>query len=211
VLAPRSSAVLTAAWTLILGACVCPPSPEDVLQIGFRTPEQAFRTFQTATRLDDPDLELRCFSSGFRERNQISQLTWRVGREDLYRRQPWLRVGIVGAEVIEREVREPRARLRIDTAAGDYQVDLVREDFAEGWAGGERVFDVELGGADRPPWEKTTGVQRDAENSDWFYGRVELPAGVDGGALTDVRFGREWKIDGVTPLEPPPREPIPDE
>ncbi len=202
-LAPRSSAVLTAVWTLILGSCVCPPTPEDVLQIGFRTPEQAFRTFQTATRLDDPDLELRCFSKGFRERNQISQLTWREAREELYRRQPWLRVGIVGADVVEREVREPRARLRIDTAAGDYQVLLVREDFTEGWAGGERVFDEELSHETHLPWDEATGIRAGSNGRSWFYGQAKLPDGVDGDALTEVRFGREWKIDEVAPIPSP--------
>jgi len=207
VLVPRSSAVLTAAWTLVLGACVCPPTPEDVLQIGFRTPEQAFRTFQTATRLDDPDLELRCFSKGFRERNQISQLTWREAREELYRRQPWLRVGIVGADLIEREVREPRARLRIDTAAGDYEVRLVREDFAEGWAGGERVFDVELAEEDRQlPWDQATGLQPGSNGETWWYGRAKLDPSVAGGALTEVRFGREWKIDEIGPIDAAPQE-----
>jgi hypothetical protein len=201
VLAPRSSAVLTAAWTLILGACVCPPKTEDVLQIGFRTPEQAFRTFQTATRLDDPDLELRCFSKGFRERNQISQLTWREAREELYGRQPWLRVGIVGADVVEREVHESRARLRIDTAAGDYEVRLVREDFAEGWAGVERVFDEELSDETHLPWDEATGVRAGSNGRVWFYGQVKLPEGVGGAALTEVRFGREWKVDDIAPIE----------
>lgn len=188
----------------MLGACVSPPTTQDILQVGFRTPEQAFRTFQTATRLDDPDLELRCFSSGFRERNQISQLTWREGREELYRRQPWLRLGIVGADVVEREVRESAARLRIDTAAGDYHVLLVREDFTEGWAGGGRVFDVELSEEDRQyPWGKATGLQPGTNGETWWYGRVKLDGSVDGRALTEVRFGREWKIDDIAPVEDP--------
>jgi len=189
-----SSAAGLAAWTLVLGACVCPPEPADVLAIGFRTPEQAFRTFQTATRLDDPDLELRCFSSGFRERNQISQLTWREARADLYERRPWLRAGIVGADVVEVEELRGIARLRVDTAGGDYDVVLVREDFAEAWTGSERILDEEI------VWRRDTGIQKGDGEGRWIFGRVALPLGVDGAAVTDLRFGREWKIDDVGAL-----------
>ena len=192
-----SSATGAAAWTLVLGACVCPPEPADVLAIGFRTPEQAFRTFQTATRLDDPDLELRCFSSSFRARNQISQLTWREARAELYARQPWLRAGIVGAEVEAVEELRGIARLRVDTAGGDYDVILVREDFAEAWSGSERVLDSLI------VWERDTGIQKGEGEGRWVFGRVALPLGVDGAAVTDLRFGREWKIDDVGPLMEP--------
>lgn len=190
-----SSAAGVLAWTLA-GACVCPPEPADVLAVGFRTPEQAFRTFQTATRLDDPDLELRCFSLGFRARNRISQLTWREGRADLYARRPWLRAGIAGAEIAESRVEEGKARLRIDTAGGDYVVDLVREDYAEAWGGAQRLLDEPLA------WERGTGVQDGEGGRRWIYGRVALPSGVDAAAVTELRFGREWKIDEVGELEP---------
>lgn len=188
-----SSAAGALAWTLA-GACVCPPDPADVLAVGFRTPEQAFRTFQTATRLDAPDLELRCFSVGFRERNRISQLTWREGRADLYARKPWLRAGIAGAEIAEAQVEGARARLRIDTAGADYVVELVREDFAEAWAGPERVLDEAL------EWDAATGVQAGQGDRRWIFGRVALPSGVDGSTVSDLRFGREWKIDEVGEL-----------
>ncbi len=188
-----SSAAALLCWTLA-GACFCPPDPADVLAVGFRTPEQAFRTFQTATRLDDPDLELRCFSLGFRERNRISQLTWREGRADLYTRKPWLRAGIAGAEVVETRIEGARARVRVDTASSDYVIELVREDFAEAWVGGERVLDEAI------PWEPATGIQKGEGDRRWMYGRVALPSGVDGSAVSDLRFGREWKIDEVGEL-----------
>lgn len=165
-----------------------------MLAIGFRTPEQAFRTFQTATRLDDPDLELRCFSSGFRERNHISQLTWREARAELYARKPWLRAGIAGADIVDADRELGRARLRIDTAGGDYVVALVREDFAEAWSDDVRVLDEVV------VWRKTTGVQTGEGDGRWSYGRVALPSGVDGTQLTELRFGREWKIDDVGEL-----------
>jgi hypothetical protein len=179
---------------LALHGCVCPPEPEDVLAVGFRTPEKAFRTFQTATRLDDPDLELRCFSMGFRERHGIGQLTWREARVELYGRQPWLRAGIAGATIEDLDADVGRARLRVDTAGGDYVVVLVREDFAEAWAGEARVLD------EATPWWRTTGIQDGEGGRRWIFGRVALPLGVDGAQVTDLRFGREWKIDDVGPL-----------
>ncbi len=188
------SAVGAIAWTLLLPACVCPPEAADVLAVGFRTPEQAFRTFQTATRLDDPDLELRCFSLGFRARNHISQLTWREARAELYARQPWLRAGIAGAEIVEAQPDRGAVRLRIDTAGGEYVVVLVREDFAEAWAGGERVLDEEL------VWRTQTGVQKGEGEGRWVFGRTQLSPAIDASALTELRFGREWKIDDVGEL-----------
>jgi hypothetical protein len=180
---------------LSLAACVCPPAPADVLAVGFRTPEQAFRTFQTAVRLDDPDLELRCFSLGFRARHQISQLTWREARAELYARRPWLRAGIAGARIEALDEGRGTARLTVGTAAGEYGVILVREDFAEAWSGGERVLDDGL------DWRTATGVQDGQGGGRWIFGRVALPPGVDGARITDLRFGREWKIDDVGALE----------
>lgn len=193
-----SSARGPATWTLraavlaaASAACVCPPDARAVLDVGFRTPEQAFRTFQTATRLDDPDLELRCFSLGFRARNHLSQLTWREARAELYERKPWMRAGIAGADVVGVEVRGDRAQVAIDTAGGDYVVWLVREDFAEAWAGAERVLDEGI------DWRASTGIQDGASGGRWMWGRVAAPPGVDADAVTDLRFGREWKIDDV--------------
>lgn len=199
-----SSVASARTWTLALAqavalslaaACVCPPEPEDILAIGFRTPEQAFRTFQTATRLDDPDLELRCFSVDFRRRNGISQLTWREARAELYARQPWLRAGIVGADVVDRQLDSSRARLRVDTAGGDYIVELVREDFAEIWAGDERVLDAEL------DWRAGVQTQAGGDGREWVVGRVQTPPDLATSSITDLRFGREWKIDEVGPLQ----------
>jgi hypothetical protein len=179
----------------LAGACVTPPTPAQILAVGFRTPEQAFHTFQTATRLDDPDLELRCFSVGFRARNQLSQLTWREGRAELYAKKPWLRAGIAGARIVDVRIDAGCARLRIDTAGGDYTLDLVREDFVEGWAGTERVLDDEV------DWSVAIAEQRGFSERPWILGRVQLPADVAAKSITDLRFGREWKIDSVGPLE----------
>jgi hypothetical protein len=176
-------------------ACVSPPTAAEVLAIGFRTPEQAFRTFQTATRLDDPDLELRCFSVGVRARNQLSQLSWREGRAELYAKKPWLRAGIAGAEIVDVRIDSGYARLRIDTAGGDYTLDLVREDFVEGWGGTERLLDDEV------DWSVAIAEQRGFSERPWILGRAQLPADVTAESITDLRFGREWKIDAVGPLE----------
>jgi hypothetical protein len=164
--------------------------------VGFRSPEQAFHSFQVAVRMNDPDLELRCFSGGFRSRNRVSQLTWREAREELYERMPWLRYGIATAEVQAREVRGAEAWLRVEAGGRELRVGLVREDFAEAWSGSERILDEEV------DWQAATGVQQGGERT-WVFGRAALPAGADAARLTELRLGREWKIDDVQPVERP--------
>jgi len=68
------------ACTVFSACCVRPPLTEEWLDVGFREPDQAVKTFQTAVRADSSELEYRCFSAGFRERNHISRLTWEEAR-----------------------------------------------------------------------------------------------------------------------------------
>ncbi len=184
-----------AACLAAAAACVTPPSPEEVLAVGFRSPEQAFRSFQTAARMDDPSLELRCFSSGFRARHRASQLTWRLAREEIYERMPWMRAGIAKASIQSCTIDGAEARLEARAAGRDLLVRLVREDFAAAWSGGDRVLDREI------DWAADTGVQQGADGRRWWFGRAALPEGVDPLAVTELCVGREWKIDDVTPIE----------
>lgn len=180
----------------VASAChVSPPTPEAVLAYGFHTPEQAFASFQTALRMDDPTLELRCFSSDFRARNHASSLTWRVAREELAREQPWLRTGVVRAEIVGSRVLGDRAVLRLRTAGRAFEIALVREDFVEAWSGPERVID------EPADWSSSTGIQEGASGGRWIFGRAALPAGVDAAAIDELRVGREWKIDDARAVD----------
>ena len=74
----RRHALALVALPLFAG-CLAAPEPEDFLAVGFRRPEQTFRTFQTALRADLPDLEYRCLSAAFKARQEprITQIGWR--------------------------------------------------------------------------------------------------------------------------------------
>ena len=196
------------ALACLAGCWTSPPTADEVRAIGFRTPEQAFRTFQTAVRLEPPDpgLELRCFSAGFRERNGASQLMWREVREQLFDRNPWLRAGIAGARIGRSEPAQGGWFLSVEAKGQRGAVFLVREDFAEVWAGGERVVD------DPVDWPRATGVQDAGSGDRSLYGRATLGANIDPAAVTELRLGREWKIDDFALLEddPPHRVPTAD-
>jgi hypothetical protein len=179
------------------GCCVAPPSAGDLFAIGFRTPEQAFASFQTAVRADDLSLMRRCLSADFIARERLSELAWRVFWEKAQKEQPLLRKGLADARPgALPEVRGARARMRVASHGRQVLIDLVREDFCEAWSGAEKVAD------EAAPFGERTGVQAGDAGSRWFFGRLPLPAGADPGRITELRVGREWKIDGFRLVEP---------
>ncbi len=195
-------------WGLCqLGGCwVAPPRAADLLAVGFRTPEQAFRTFQTAVRADEATLEFRCFSIGFTHRNHLSQRTYREGRNQLRAQYPWLRKGIADAEITQPTVvRGERARMQIASHGHRFGVDLVREDFGEVWAGSELVVDP-----DDLNFEEHAGFQPAPDGSRWFYGHIPWPSGsaVRDADITEIRVGREWKIDGIEAVDSAEHPPV---
>ena len=172
------------------GCRVAPPGIQELLAVGFRTPEQAFGTFQTAVRADDPGLERRCLSSDFLARNHLSEQVFRTFWERLEKDEPFLRKGIADARVEgPAELRPGRARIRAESHGRKLVVELVREDFCEAWAGGDRIAD------EAAPFRERTGVQEGSDGTRWIYARMPLPAGVEPERATELRFGREWKID----------------
>jgi hypothetical protein len=193
----RAGLFLLAFCVLDLAGCVSAPTSKDWMEVGYRTPLQTLRTFQTAVRAEEPDLELRCFSSAFRARNQISRLTWREFLEDLERREPWIRKGIADAEVegsIERH--GDRARLHLASHGYQMRVDLVLEDIGQVWAGDRLLVDQDLSFSD----PEHTGIQSGPGGGRWIYGRLALGTDADPADITELRVAREWKIDGIENL-----------
>jgi len=193
--------LLLALWGLFLTSCwVAQPKPEDWLSVGFRSPEQTFRTFQTGLRAGLPDLEYRCLGADFKRRaaeEGFSQLGYREFRRELFLSQPWLKLA-ARAEIKEVvALSDDRVRLlaEVDTWLRDesFAVDLVREDYYELWVGEKRVAD---GNA---IWEEMVSARDDE-----LQVRVPLSAGLGPGDLGELRAGREWKIDGfpITPADP---------
>jgi hypothetical protein len=189
-------AFLVATWALGLAGCLSGPTDEDWLAVGFQTPEQTFRTFQTGLRADNPDLEYRCLGSGlkrrFREENDglpLTQLAYREFRRELFSRYPWLKWA---AKARIREVTplgpgRVRLRAEVDTWFRDeeFAIDLAREDFYEVYADGRRVAD------DASDW----GDMATVEGGELVV-RVPRPPDLGLDRVSEVRAGHEWKIDG---------------
>ena len=201
-------ALRCALWALGLAACLSAPDPEDWLAVGFRSPSQTFRTFQTALRADQPDLEWRCLSAGMKRRDGITQIGYREFREELFRAKPWLKLA-ARAEVLTVEELSPgRRRIHAQVNAvfrkEAFVVDFVREDFYETWD--EEGFLED----DGVPWRE---IARESDGR--LEVRVPMPQGVALDDLTELRAGREWKIDGfpadLAPgsPDPPPTSPAP--
>jgi hypothetical protein len=190
--APRY-ALLLGLWALA-AACLCRPRADDWLELGFRTPEQTFRTFQTGLCADLPDLEYRCLAAAFKRRaareGPFSQLAYREYRSELLRTQPWLRLAAKAEIERVQELAEDRVRLvaRVDTWFHDetFAVELVREDFYELWAAGRRAAD------DFSDWRRLAQIGEGEVTVS-----VPLPEGLEPAAIDELRAGREWKIDGL--------------
>lgn len=180
--------------------CVAPPRTEEWLTVGWKSPRQAFATFQTAIRADSAELEYRCFSTGFRERNGISKLGWREARAELRRQHPWLRKGISDARLESDPVQNgPRARAVAASHGQRIALGFVREDFAELWQGDTLVLDEGI------DFERATLEQRGADGRRWFQASLALPSGDETEHdWSEMRIGREWKIDSFEVLDASP-------
>lgn len=186
------------------GCCVSPPTSNELLEIGFRTPEQAFRTFQTASAGQLAHLEYRCLSIGFRDRNDLSRLDYLVFREEWLKSQPLLRYAIDRAEIdsVQRSRGNGEGgrdgsrhcRLLAHTMRRTLSIELVREEFYEIWTEDGLVDSRDL------DFDDSIGVQPTAGGS-WIYGQVPLPAGLDPKQVSDFILRREWKIDHFELLE----------
>jgi len=197
----RSATFLTALLAWPLGACcVSPPLVSEWEAVGFRSPSQAIATFQTAVRADAPELEYRCFSTGFRARNGISKVVWREAREELRSRHPWLRKGLADARVEGAiDQRGDRATAQLVTHGWHIRVGLVREDYAELWAGDRLVSDEE-----NVSFARQSAAQEASDGRVWVSGSVLAPAGfTPEDEVTEVHVGREWKIDSFENVDEP--------
>ncbi|TAJ16782.1 MAG: hypothetical protein EPO68_10455 [Planctomycetota bacterium] len=198
---PRARALPSLAAAALVAAalasCRTAPTKEDWIAVGFRSPRQAFHTFQTALAADAPALEYRCLTSQFRR--GASQLAYREVREQLLREQPYLRRVADAKIVSEQRVSSDRVRLRarIDTlfVDVDFEVELAASGFAEVWGEEQLLWDearsaAPLAGAFGAPPQPTAA-------------RIQLDPGAqfDPRAATELRVGTEWRIDAIRALE----------
>ena len=186
--------LLVLSWASLEAACVAPPTPAEVLATGFRSPEQTFRTFQTAVRGDLKGLGYRCLSAAFKQREGITELAWREWLDALLREQPSVRL-IARAEILSLEpLGEERAYLvaEVDTWFEDVRFGLsfVRE---ESYEVADREGPLEGGFA------SFASVAR--EEGDSLVLELPFPGGARLEDLADVVLARRWKIDDFELLD----------
>jgi hypothetical protein len=193
--------LLVSLW--LSSCCVDPPRPQDLLSLGYRTPEQALSTLQIAVRADDPGLLRRCFSADFVARHKLSEQVWRESWEQLQKEQPFLRKGLADARPAgPAEIKGDRALMHAVSHGHRITLVFAREEFCEAWAGGQKVAD------EAAPFRDRTGVQEGTHGDHWMYGRMPLPPGVAADRVTELRFGQEWKIDDFALDDEKKREPV---
>jgi len=201
-------------WTQLLGlvlvalsgfSCISAPTPEAWLAAGnnpFRTPEGTFEAFKTATAGEEHDLGYRCLSADFRKQNGISALAFR----ELADRYPALRY-LSRAEVLERhrlsddEV-EYLCRIEVLFKTTRLRIGFIREDFYDVYRGAEPL------GGDVTPFAEVARPVASPSGRAGVGMWVPLPSGLPFDEVSEVRVGREWKINSIE-LEDPSGSPVP--
>jgi len=194
-------------WAGALG-CVSPPTAQEVLDTGFRTPEMTFHTLQVGVRGDLPSLEYSCLSGAFRARHQLSQIAYREFRERYLQDEIAFWLGLPDAVIVEsRSLGEGRHLLKCESHGQSFQFELVREDFWQVWANGEFLFNEPIEDGAFPLWAQ---VYDENEHS-FVFALAQLPESGHGMSteelnrtLSEFRIGREWKIDDFRGLDSSP-------
>lgn len=188
---------LAAALLTLLGCQVPRPEPAALVATGFRTPEQTFATFQSALAADLIDLEYRCFGSAFKRREGLSQLAWRAWRAELLSTWPAVR-RLATAQITRSEALAPdrwflAGRVEYLWLDFDFEVELTREDFYELYIDGQRALDDNL------VWDGVLSIEEhpDPWGTPSLFASVPVSEPIDPNVLTEVRLGREWKIDAL--------------
>lgn len=192
---------------VVAGCCVTPPTAEEILNLGFRTPEMTFRTFQAGVRGDLPLLEYRCFSVDYRSRNRLSQLTYREFRERELASSPWFQKGVADAKILASEsLEEGRHLLRVGSHGHELEVVFVREDFWQLWSNADRLVDQPLprGGFSDSADILVNDPPLVVASAELTPDLVDRPLEELREQFTEFRVGREWKIDHIEqPADPP--------
>jgi len=184
-----------AALLLTLGAGCRGPSPEDWMSVGFETPAQTLRTFQTGLRGNEPNLEYDSFSAGFRARFELSEIAYRElrDRDDVFGAYPFLRK-FVELEIVGERVEGPRertlvVRLSALLAKRYVEVRFVRDDYYS-VRSNEHVLADDYA---------AFGTML-ASDGDRLVVVLPTELLIDPLEVTKVVVGQDWKIDGFREL-----------
>jgi hypothetical protein len=190
---------------LTAGCCVTPPSAEEVLNLGFRSPEQTLETFQAGVRGELARLEYRCFSVGFRDRNGLSQLAYREFRERELEPKPWFKLGVADATISHSESLGPlRHRLVAESHGYSFELTLTREDYWQLWSGETLLADEPLG---EGGFASFVDLLENPGGSPTLVAGAQLPDSLQHLSvedlrreMTEFRIAEEWKIDSLREL-----------
>jgi len=197
--------------------CLCPtpPSPTRWLAVGFRSPQQAFGSFQTALAADAPALEYAALSREFREQT-FGRTLYETAREQFLDENPFV-VLLADATILSQTYpSEGEAEIvaLVDTMFVDraVRIFLVRElrywlyhtDGSLIWEGeGSRTGNL-LSNQDASGNPLVYGaVRMDVE--DWAPVLGYTPSTGDVG---EVRVATQWKIAGFEMLEEIPENEV---
>ena len=190
---------------VLLGLCTACAGPDvrtELSQAGFRTPRQTFDTYRAAFLSDFVTLEYLCLSDHFKAANGITILNYGEVREIMLDDQAFLRFGLGRAKIVRVEpltANRVRLHIRSESLFHDVQFacELVREDFYEIWADGERLQDDHL-----ERFSNAFRITPAADGTPVAQSWVTLEDPDSGIRISEFRVGREWKIDFINLLDP---------
>jgi len=193
----RAGAVVLTLGPLFIGSgcVVTPPEPAEVWKAwdqGLSSPLGTFEALRTALRGEILVAEYRCFSSGWKSRNGISQVGYREYRDSLLDLAPHFIWGLSQATVHLEEGAAPhRATIlaEIDTPFSSTTVrfSLVQEAYMELRAGGRRLVSE--------PLESVALQTRHKEGQ--LFAWIPLEDLPPEGEVESFRLETEWRIDDI--------------
>ncbi|MDE0904829.1 MAG: hypothetical protein OSB42_09380 [Planctomycetota bacterium] len=193
----RAGAVVLTLGPLFIGSgcLVTPPEPAEVWKAwdqGLSSPLGTFEALRTALRGEILVAEYRCFSSGWKSRNGISQVGYREYRDSLLDLAPHFIWGLSQATVHLEEGTAPhRATIfaEIDTLFSSTTVrfSLVQEAYMELRAGGRRLVSE--------PLESVALQTRHKEGQ--LFAWIPLEDLPPEGEVESFRLETEWRIDDI--------------
>mgnify|MGYP006932671212 CR=1 FL=1 len=205
-------------WKALLGllvvglttACrVPPPTVQQGLEFGFRTPKQAFESWRTAVQGDLLVEEYRCFSRRWRARNGVTLLKYGEARDELLSEVPKLRWALYRADAAEFLDRQERSALLVARVPGPLWVNdqyllvtLRRQGFWE-LSVEDTPLEPEFGDQVEDPFRSQL-FWFDKEGDRFFVIVDEFGArteGADPDSIHLVAAGWEWKIDDFTVVD----------
>lgn len=194
---PRAAALaLALLFGVVAPGCRLCAKPDALARASLETPAGTVRAFGAYMKSGLHDLEYGCFSYGFKERHGLSLFTYAQGRAELARSQPWLEFFASPKILGERALGPDRHDVDVRVAGRTYRVNLVREERFQISAGDELLAEEFVALAE------VLEVEPDARGGPELVARLPLAsADIDLSRASSVVLRREWRIDGVGPLD----------